>query len=49
MGVFSGLLAFGVGVVVAEQMTGLDSESAPLSENESSIVRIILERRLGGD
>ena len=49
LGVFSGLLAFGVGVVVAEQMTGLDSESAPLSEKESSLVRIILERRLGGD
>ena len=30
IGFFSGLLAFGVGVVVAEQITGLDFESEPL-------------------
>ena len=49
LGFFSGFLTFGVGVVVAEQMTGLDFESEPLSEEESSLVKIILERRLGGD
>lgn len=49
LGIFSGFLAFGFGVAVAERITGLDFESDPLSEKESSLVRIILERRLGGD
>jgi len=49
LGFFSGFLTFGVGVVVAERITGLDFESEPLSEEESSLVKIILERRLGGD
>ena len=47
LGFFSGFLIFGVGVVVAERITGLDFESKPLSEEESSLVKIILERRLG--
>ena len=49
LGIFSGFLVFGVGVVVAERITGLDFESDPLTEKESSLVKIILERRLGGD
>ena len=49
LGIFSGFLVFGIGVVVAERITGLDFESEPLSEKESSLVKIILERRLGGD
>ena len=49
LGLILGLVAFLIGVILAEKNSRFLSESAPLSKGEKRLVRTILERRLGGE
>jgi len=49
LGIILGLLAFFAGVVLAEKRSGFATETEPLSNEEETLVRTILVRRLGGN
>jgi hypothetical protein len=49
LGSIVSLMAITIGTSLAERTSGMSNESEPLSNEEESLVRTILERRLGGD
>ncbi len=49
LGVFVSLVAVIIGTHLSEKSSGLKYELEPLSNEEESLVRTILERRMGGD
>jgi len=48
-GLLLGVIAFALGVELAERSSAMRRESSPLSDDEGRLVRTILTRRLGGD